>query len=98
MVYTLRANSIYLSGKWYIPFEQIVYTFRAKGIFLTTARYIPHDSEVYSSRRRGIFLAKRPDFTLSASDLTQSAAPPLTGFVSEGAAGGFPRREGRLRP
>ena len=76
MVYTLRANSIYLSGK----------------------RYIPHDSEVYSSRQQGIFLAKRPDFTLSASDLTQSAAPPLTGFVSEGAAGGFPRREGRLRP
>ena len=115
MVYTLRANSIYLSGKWYIPFEQIVYTFRAKGIYLTTARYIPHDSEVYSSRqqgiylttaryiphdgkvyssrRRGIFLTKRPDFTLSASDLTQSAAPPLTDLVSGGAAGGFPRRE-----
>ena len=93
MVYTLRANSIYLSGKWYIPFEQIVYTFRAKGIYLTTARYIPHDGKVYSSRRRGIFLTKRPDFTLSASDLTQSAAPPLTDLVSGGAAGGFPRRE-----
>ena len=71
MVYTLRANSIYLSGK----------------------RYIPYDGKVYSSRRRGIFLTKRPDFTLSASDLIQSAAPPLTGFVSEGAAGCFPRRE-----
>ena len=98
MVYTLRANSIYLSSKRYIPHDSEVYSSRQQGIFLTTARYIPHDSEVYSSRRRGIFLAKRPDFTLSASDLTQSAAPPLTGFVSEGAAGGFPRREGRLRP
>ena len=76
MVYTLRANSIYLSGK----------------------RYIPHDSKVYSSRQRGIFLTKHPDFTLSASDLTQSAAPPLTDFVSGGAAGGFPRRKVRLRP
>ena len=76
----------------------MVYTFRAKGIYLTTARYIPHDSKVYSSRQQGIFLAKRPDFTLSASDLTQSAAPPLTDLVSGGAAGGFPRREGRLRP
>ena len=76
MVYTFRANSIYPSSKWYIPFEQ----------------------KVYSSRRRGIFLAKHPDFTLSASDLIQSAAPPLTGFVSEGAAGGFSKREGRLRP
>ena len=71
----------------------MVYTLRANSIYLSSKRYIPHDSEVYSSRRRGIFLAKRPDFTLSASDLTQSAAPPLTGFVSEGAAGGFPRRE-----
>ena len=52
MVYTLRANSIYLSGKWYIPFEQIVYTFRAKGIFLTTARYIPRKApRLYSLRK-----------------------------------------------
>ena len=71
----------------------MVYTLRANSIYLSSKRYIPHDSEVYSSRRRGIFLAKRPDFTLSASDLTQSAAPPLTDLVSGGAAGGFPRRE-----
>ena len=93
MVYTLRANSIYLSGKRYIPYDGKVYSSRQQGIYLTTARYIPHDGKVYSSRQQGIFLTKRPDFTLSASDLIQSAAPPLTGFVSEGAAGCFPRRE-----
>ena len=67
MVYTLRANSIYLSGKWYIPFEQIVYTFRAKGIFLTTARDIPHDGEVYSSQSAQTLLS--PQVTLHKAPL-----------------------------
>ena len=34
MVYTLRANGIYPSGKWYIPFKQIVYTLQANSIYL----------------------------------------------------------------
>ena len=36
MVYTLQANSIYPSSKWYIPFGQIVYTLQANSIYLTS--------------------------------------------------------------
>ena len=56
MVYTFRANGIYLSTVRYIPHDSEVYSSRRRGIFLTTARYIPHDGEAYSLRQRGIFL------------------------------------------
>ena len=56
MVYTFRANGIYLTTARYIPYDSEVYSSRQRGIFLTTARYIPYDSEVYSLRQRGIFL------------------------------------------
>ena len=67
MVYTLRANGIYSSSKWYIPFELKVYTSRQQGIFLTAARYIPHDSKVYSSQIAQTLLS--PQVTLHKAPL-----------------------------
>ena len=67
MVYTLRANSIYLSGKRYIPYDGKVYSSQQQGIYLTTARYIPHGSKVYSSQSTQTLLS--PQVTLHKAPL-----------------------------
>ena len=51
MVYTFRANGIYLTTVRYIPHDSEVYSSRRRGIFLTTARSIPRKApRLYSLR------------------------------------------------
>ena len=67
MVYTLRANSIFLTMARYIPHDSEVYSSRQRGIFLTTARYIPHDGKVYFSQSTQTLLS--PQVTLHKAPL-----------------------------
>ena len=67
MVYTFRANGIYLTTVRYIPHDSEVYSSRRRGIFLTTARYIPQDSEAYSSQSAKTLLS--PQVTLHKAPL-----------------------------
>ena len=65
MVYTLRANSIYPSSKWYIPFKQMVYTLRANSIYPSSKWYIPFGQIVYTLQANGIYLTSETEGTFA---------------------------------